>query len=138
MAMLRGYLIDAAYEWMIDHGFTPYMLVDTEYDGVVVPEEYIDDDGKILLNMSSDAITDYSCNDDSIEFNATFDSIPMTVSIPFESVLELYAGETAQGLYAREFGYGITVNEGESDDDVNPPNQNSKSAPKGNGGLHLV
>ena len=37
MAMLRSYVVKATYNWLVDHGFTPYVLVDTEYDDVIVP-----------------------------------------------------------------------------------------------------
>ncbi|WP_119342686.1 ClpXP protease specificity-enhancing factor SspB [Facilibium subflavum] len=136
MAMLRAYLVEATYDWLVDHGFTPYMLIDTEYENVIVPEGYIDEDGKILLNLSPDAISDFHCDNEKVTFHATFDGDVMSINIPIESILELYSGETEQGLYAREFGYGINVNEGESDDDVNPPS--NKSASKGKGGLRLV
>ena len=136
MAMLRAYLIEATYDWVLDHNLTPYLLVDTEYEGVLLPKNHIDEDGKILLNVSPDAIERFHCGNQFIRFDATFDGEIMSLQIPVEAVLELYAGETSQGLYAREFGYGIDVNEGSSDDEVNPP---STKAQKGSsGGLHLV
>lgn len=135
MAMLRAYLIEPVYDWIIDHNLTPYLLVDSEYDGVILPENYIDDDGKILLNISPEAIERFDCDDYYIRFDATFDGEIMSLQIPVEAVLELYAGETSQGLYAREFGYGIDIYEGETENDVNPP----KGKPKqGGSGLRLV
>lgn len=135
MAMLRAYLIEATYDWLVDHNFTPYLLVDTEYQGVEVPESHIDDDGKILLNLSPEAVVNFHCDDKKIQFDATFDSEIMSLAIPIEAVLELYASETSQGLYAHEFGYGIEVNEGKNDDDVDPDKKPSHDSP---GGLHLV
>lgn len=44
----------------------------------------------------------------------------MSVNIPMEAVLEVFSKETEQGIYAREFGYGINVNEGEDDETANP------------------
>ena len=44
----------------------------------------------------------------------------MSLVIPIESVLEVFSKETEQGMYAREFGYGIDINEGEDDASVNP------------------
>ena len=127
MAMIRGYLFDATYQWVNDHNFTPYVLVDSEYEGAVLPEKYIDDDGKILLNISQDAIQNYQIDDDHVSFDATFDGVFYNIVIPIEAILEIYAHETKQGLYAREFGYGITINEGEDDDEVNPPSKHQKS-----------
>ncbi len=120
MAMLRAYVVKATYNWLVDHGFTPYILVDTEYEGVVVPNNYIDEDNKILLDLSPQAIQNLEINDNHISFDATFDGEPISINIPIESVLEVFSKETEQGMYAREFGYGININEGEDDEAVNP------------------
>ncbi|AFJ42998.1 transcriptional regulator MglB [Francisella orientalis] len=120
MAMLRAYVVKATYNWLVDHGFTPYILVDTEYEGVVVPNNYIDEDNKILLDLSPQAIQNLDIDDNYISFDATFDGEPISINIPIESVLEVFSKETEQGMYAREFGYGININEGEDDEAVNP------------------
>ena len=120
MAMLRSYIVKATYSWLVDHGFTPYILVDTEYEGVVVPNNYIDEDKKILLDLSPQAIQNLNISDSHITFDATFDGELMSVEIPIESILEVFSKETEQGIYAREFGYGINVNEGENDESANP------------------
>ena len=135
MAMLRAYIVEATYDWLVDHGFTPFILIDTEYGGVVVPETHIDEDGKILLNIDPEAISDFDCYDENITFNATFNGDMMSIKIPIESILELYSEETSQGMYAREFGYGITINEGENEDDINPTNNKQKGSKSG---LRLV
>ena len=120
MSMLRAYVVKATYNWLVDHGFTPYVLVDTEYEGVVVPTKYIDEDKKILLDLSPQAIQDLAIDDNHISFDATFDGEPMSINIPMEAVLEVFSKETEQGMYAREFGYGININEGENDETANP------------------
>ena len=120
MAMLRYYVVKATYNWLVDHGFTPYVLVDTEYDDVIVPENYIDEDKKILLDLSPQAIENIVISDTQITFDATFDGEAMSLVIPIESVLEVFSKETEQGMYDREFGYGIDINEGEDDASVNP------------------
>lgn len=120
MAMLRAYVVKATYNWLVDHGFTPYILVDTEYESVVVPNNYIDEDNKILLDLSPQAIQNLEIDDNHISFDATFDGEPISINIPIESVLEVFSKETEQGMYAREFGYGLNINEGEDDEAVNP------------------
>lgn len=120
MAMLRSYLVKATYNWLVDHDFTPYVLVDTEYEGVVVPTNYVDEDKKILLDLSPQVIQNVNINDTQITFDATFNGELMSLVIPVEAILEVFSRETEQGLYAREFGYGISVNEGEDDESVNP------------------
>ncbi|ALB01897.1 peptidase [Francisella persica ATCC VR-331] len=120
MSMLRAYVVKATYNWLVDHGFTPYVLVDTEYEGVIVPANYIDEDKKILLDLSPQAIQNLAIDDNHISFDATFDSEPISINIPIEAVLEVFSKETEQGMYAREFGYGININEGEDDETANP------------------
>ncbi|ASG67512.1 stringent starvation protein B [Francisella halioticida] len=120
MAMLRAYIVKATYEWLVDHDFTPYVLIDTDYEDVVVPTNHIDEDKKILLDLSPQAIQNLNINDNHIIFEATFDGDPMSVNIPMEAVLEVFSKETEQGIYAREFGYGININEGEDDKTANP------------------
>ena len=120
MAMLRSYVAKATYDWIIDHGFTPYMLVDTEYEGIVVPTKYIDEDKKILLDLSPQAIQDFQIDSHKASFDATFDGEFMTISVPVEAILEVFSKETEQGMYAREFGYGMSINEGEDDESANP------------------
>jgi stringent starvation protein B len=120
MAMLRAYVVKATYSWLVDHGFTPYVLVDTEYENVAVPTNYIDEDKKILLDLSPQAIQNLIIDDAHITFDATFDGEPMSVNIPVEAILEVFSKETEQGMYAREFGYGINIDEGEDDESANP------------------
>ena len=101
MAMLRSYLVDAPYEWLVDHGFTPYVLVDPEYEEVEVPWDYVEDDGRIVLNLAPDAIVDDPCTEEYVSFHASFDGEPMQVILPMESIIGVYAKETGQGLYSR-------------------------------------
>ena len=108
------------YSWLVDHGFTPYVLVDTEYDDVIVPTSYIDEDKKILLDLSPQAIKNISISDTHITFDATFNRKEISLFIPIESILEVFSKETEQGMYAREFGYGIDINEGEDNASANP------------------
>ena len=142
MAMLRSYLIDAGYRWLVEHDLTPYLLVDAEYDGVVVPEDFVEDDGKIVLNCAPGAIRDYECNHQAVTFRASFNGEVMNIYVPLDAVLGLYAEEAGQGLYMREDGYGIMVNEGDSEQERDPqPADDPHPSPapgRGKGGLHLV
>ena len=48
MTSSRPYLIRAIYQWIVDNGSTPHVLVDVEQDDVVVPLEYVQNN-KIIL-----------------------------------------------------------------------------------------
>lgn len=135
MTMLRTYLIKATYSWLLDHNLNPYILVNTEQQGVKVPTKYIDNDGKILLDLSHKAVVNFYCNNKKIEFDATFDSIVVSIIIPIEAILALYSNETHQGLYIDEMGCVININEGENINDFDPDKNSSYNNPST---LHVV
>ena len=113
MAILRSYLLKATYTWLVDHNFTPYLLVNTNYQGVDVPSQYIDEDAKILLNISPKSIINFNCDDTKIEFLTTFNGEMISIIIPIKAVLQLYSSETNQGIYMQEFN-NIKIKEGNS------------------------
>ena len=51
MTSSRPYLLRAIYEWLLNNGLTPYLMVDADYFGTRVPKEHIKE-GKIVLNVS--------------------------------------------------------------------------------------
>jgi stringent starvation protein B len=119
MARLRAYLVQATYDWLVDHEFTPYLMLDAQDPEVDVPEEYIDD-GRIILNVGPEAIRGLTIDPDFLAFSASFSGEPLDIYAPIEAVLALYSKETGQGVYAREDDYGMWVNEGETEEDLDP------------------
>jgi stringent starvation protein B len=119
MAMLRSYLIRATYSWLVEHGLTPYLLINAEQQGVQVPEDYIDD-GTIVLNASPDAVTNLNFLDNEIHFEASFNGEVFEITVPNTALLAIYSQETSQGLYANEDGVGMWVDEGDEDAEVDP------------------
>ena len=97
MSSSQPYLIRAIYDWIIDNGFTPYLLVNAENDYAMIPREYVED-GKIVLNINPSAISDLQLGNDYIMFNARFSGKAMEVSVPVISVLAIYARENGQGM----------------------------------------
>jgi stringent starvation protein B len=97
MTSSQPYLIRAIYDWIIDNGFTPYLLVNAENDYAMIPREYVED-GKIVLNINPSAISDLQLGNDYIMFNARFSGKAMEVSVPVVSVLAIYARENVQGM----------------------------------------
>ena len=47
MTSSRPYLLRALYEWIVDNDHVPYIVVDAQQPGVVVPPEHVKD-GQIL------------------------------------------------------------------------------------------
>ena len=69
MTSSRPYLIRALYEWIVDNGFTPYMLVDTSLDMVEVPRAFVEN-GRIILNISPEATHSLVLGNEAVTFNA--------------------------------------------------------------------
>lgn len=101
MTSSRPYLVRALYQWIVDNGVTPYILVDAAIEGVVVPLEYIQD-GKIVLNVAPMAVHNLMLGDADITFNARFSGKPMDLFVPIDAVLAIYAKENGQGMMFTE------------------------------------
>lgn len=110
MTSLKPYLIRAIYDWIVDNGFTPYLLVNAVADGVMVPSQYVKD-GKIILNLRPEAVHGLELTNDYIAFNARFGGAPNQVHIPIVAVLAIYAQENGKGM----------MFDPDSDEEVPPP-----------------
>jgi len=92
MTSSRPYLLRAIYEWIVDNGMTPYLLVNAELDGVEVPVQYVNS-GKIILNVAPEAVQGLDISGEDVSFSARFDGKPMRVSFPMSAALAIYARE---------------------------------------------
>jgi stringent starvation protein B len=99
MTSTRPYLLRAIYAWITDNGLTPYLLVNAEAEGVVVPRQYVND-GKIVLNISLTAVQHLFLEDnDWISFKARFSGHLFAVSVPMQAVLAIYTKENGKGMF---------------------------------------
>lgn len=101
MTPSRPYLVRALYEWIIDNGQTPYILVNAEDDGVIVPRQFVEG-GKIVLNINPSAVQNLELGNQFVELDARFSGSPMHVSVPVGSVLAIYARENGKGMVFSE------------------------------------
>ena len=124
MTSSRPYLIRALYQWIVDNGVTPYILVDAAYPGVDVPPQYIQDN-KIVLNIAPMAVQALTLGDDEITFNARFSGKPMDLYVPIASVLAIYAKENGQGMMLTEEPQGPEPPD-DSPDDAGPDDTKPK------------
>ena len=76
MTSSRPYLLRAMYEWIVDNGMTPYILVDTRNDQVIIPRQF-EEDGKIVLNLGPTAVQSLDLGNEAVSFDARFDGSPM-------------------------------------------------------------
>lgn len=97
MTSNKPYLLRAMHEWISDNTMTPYLLVDAGMNGVVVPPQAVKD-GKVVLNLSLQAVTALSLGNDLVSFRARFSGVAQPVSVPMDAVLAVYAQENGQGL----------------------------------------
>lgn len=121
MIPLKPYLVRALYDWIVDNDLTPYLLVDADHPGVVIPRQYVQD-GKIVLNLKPQAISALSLGDHTIAFGARFGGTPMQIDIPLPAVLAMYAKETGKGM--------VFENEEEAEE-APPPEPSPPVQPKG-------
>lgn len=97
MTSSRPYILRALYEWIVENGCTPYILVNAFGPDVQVPQEHVKD-GQIVLNISPMAVQSLQILDDAIDFSGRFAGIPTPVYVPVGSILGIYARENGQGM----------------------------------------
>ena len=86
------YLIRAIRDWVVDNGLTPQLLVDAKVEGVQVPIRFVKD-GRIILNIDTNAVADLYLGDDQISFKTRFQGQSMEVLLPVSSVMAIYPRE---------------------------------------------
>ena len=116
MTPLKLYLIRAVYDWAVDSGFTPQVLVDATAAGVKVPPAYVQD-GRIVLNIHPRAVGHFEFSADVIRFSARFGGQSLVVEAPYPAVLAIYARENNQGITFPE----LPAREKESGSEDKPP-----------------
>jgi stringent starvation protein B len=99
----KPYLLRAMHEWMTDNDLTPHIVVDASVGALHVPEEHVQD-GKIVLNVSYAATRQLTLGNELVAFEARFNGVPFSVSIPIDGVLGIYARETGRGMVFTEEG----------------------------------
>lgn len=93
----RPYLLRAFYEWIVDNGMTPHILVDARSDQVRVPRQFVKD-GNIVLNVSMTAANNLMMRDDEVTFNARFGGKAFSIWLPMWAVMAIYSKETQDGI----------------------------------------
>lgn len=97
MSPTKPYLLRAIYEWIVDNGMTPHLLVNTEDPQVRVPTQFVKDNS-IVLNISPGAVRDLLLRNDFISFSARFGGVPHEVLVPLSAARMIYARENGQGM----------------------------------------
>ncbi len=116
----KPYIIRALHEWISDNNCTPLVLVSAQHPDVQIPAG-IEEDGKVVLNVSYGATKNLELADEGILFDARFSGVSQNLFIPIESVMAIYARENGQGMMFGE-------NDKEDEQPTNPP-KGSKPVP---------
>lgn len=101
MSSQKPYLLRAIYQWLLDNNCTPYLLVNTSHQDVVVPEQYVQDN-RIVLNLAPDAIDGLSMENDWVSFSARFSGKAMDLFIPVIAIQAIYGKENNEGIFFPE------------------------------------
>ena len=121
MSSKKPYIMRAIYEWIADNGHQPYIMVDTTVEGVHVPSDYIDN-GRIVLNVSANAVQDLKIGNQLITFQASFSSVIHMIEFPVKSVLAMTSYESGEST---RFDYL------EDDDDASSPDEGGDEGSSG-------
>lgn len=101
MTSHRPYLLRALYEWIVDNGMTPHVLVDAGQPGVRVPQHAVKD-GKVVLNIAERAVMHLQMDNEAVRFSARFGGVSHHVDVPVAAIVAIYARETGQGMVLPE------------------------------------
>lgn len=116
MTSNRPYLLRAYLEWICDNSLTPYVVIQADKQGVMVPQEHVSEDGTLILNITPEAVHMFQITNDAIEFKTRFGTQSHDIYAPIYSIKALYAKENGEGVM---FG----------DDDAPPPKPTETKKP---------
>ena len=92
----KPYLIRALWQWCMDQGETPYIVVAVD-EHTQVPAGYVKD-GQIVLNVGLEATNQLDIGNEFIAFQARFGGVAQQIFVPVERVAAIYARESGEGM----------------------------------------
>lgn len=115
-ASSKPYLVRAIYEWCVDQGYTPYIMVVVD-EHCRVPKEHVRD-GVIVLDVSPEAVRDFFMDNEWVGFAARFGGVSRDISFPITAISAVYAKETQEGMGFEVYPYkGETASESTGKED---------------------
>ncbi len=111
----RPYLLRAFYEWIVDNGLTPHVLIEPG-DGLGVPAHFVVD-GKLVLNVGPSAVRDLLMAGDRLVCSARFGGIATPIDVSMRLVKAIYAKENGKGIVFSDDDYdGVEPTDPAGDD----------------------
>ena len=123
MTSTRPYLIRALYEWILDNGLTPHLIVEVSDERVKVPQQFVKD-GTIVLNLSPTAVRDLTLGNEFVSFSARFGGVAQSVVFPVTAARMIFARENGRGMALADDpleNEGATEEGSASEADSTPP-----------------
>lgn len=113
----------------MDGGQTPYLAVKVD-EYTQVPMAYVKE-GKIVLNISVEAVRNLHIGNDAVSCSGRFGGMPHQIMVPIESVMGIFSKENGQGLVFQESGSpsnltSVTEGEGGKPPEGSPPSGKPK------------
>jgi len=118
MTPSRPYFIRALYEWILHNLLKPHVMLDALLPGVSVPENYVQN-GKIVFDISPEAVANLDMTNDWVNFDAKFSGVNRRIRLPVQAILGIYAFENNRGMMFDPEDFG-------GHDDPSPKNPSSK------------
>ncbi len=98
MTSSKPYMLRALFDWIVENECTPHIVVDALASGVMVPQQYVNNSGEIVLNISPGAVQDLALENNATTFSARFGGVPHDIYVPSDAVLGIYARENGRGM----------------------------------------
>ncbi len=102
----KPYLMRAIYEWALDNGLTPHVLISTD-NADVIPGRYVKEN-RFVLNIHPRSVSGLDISNELLWCSARFSGKPLEIAAPISAVLAIYARENGQGIVFQDDGYGNT------------------------------
>lgn len=96
MLSKRPYLVRALYDWTVDQGHVPILVVDATVSGVKVPVDFVEN-GQIHLNIGPSAVRHFSMDRAGVGFEARFGGKPELIFVPMRAILGIYDRDEGSG-----------------------------------------
>lgn len=97
MLSKRPYLLQALYDWIVDQGHVPHIVVDASVSETHVPQQYVKD-GQIQLNISPSAVRNFLMDRTALSFEARFSGSPFQVYVPMRAIMAVFDRDTGNGM----------------------------------------
>lgn len=115
MTSTRPYLVRAIVDWIVDNGWTPYVVIAANAPGAEALLDYATD-GRLVLNVSATATRNLAIGKDALEVDCRFGGRPVHLSTPIGTVVAVYARENNMGMV-------FEVEDGDTSPEPKPPSR---------------